>query len=34
MHGSGIGMPIGILNPNAGIPICDTSENTPPGQFT
>jgi HK97 family phage major capsid protein len=34
MHGSGIGMPIGILNPNAGIPICDTGENTPPGQFT
>jgi HK97 family phage major capsid protein len=25
IHGSGIGMPIGILNPNAGIPICDTA---------
>jgi len=34
MHGSGIGMPIGILNPNASVPICDTSDNTPPGQFT
>ena len=32
--GSGVGMPMGILNPNAGIPICDTAVSTPAGQFT
>lgn len=32
--GSGVGMPIGILNPAAGIPICDTGAPTPAGQFT
>jgi HK97 family phage major capsid protein len=32
--GSGVGMPIGILNPAAGIPICDTGAGTPAGQFT
>jgi HK97 family phage major capsid protein len=32
--GTGIGMPQGILNPNAGIPICDTSPATPTGQFS
>jgi HK97 family phage major capsid protein len=34
MIGSGVGMPIGILNPAAGIPICDTAAPTPAGQFT
>jgi HK97 family phage major capsid protein len=34
MVGSGIGMPIGILNPNAGIPVCDVAEATAEGQFT
>jgi len=34
MVGSGVGMPIGILNPAAGIPICDTAAPTPAGQFT
>ena len=32
--GDGLGKPIGFLNPNAGIPILDTSPNTPPGQIT
>ncbi|GLR85838.1 phage major capsid protein [Bradyrhizobium iriomotense] len=32
--GSGNGMPIGILNPMAGIPICDTGVDTPAGTFT
>jgi HK97 family phage major capsid protein len=32
--GDGLGKPIGILNPNAGIPILDTSASTPPGQCT
>jgi HK97 family phage major capsid protein len=32
--GDGIGKPQGLLNPNSGIPICDTSTNTPPGQFS
>jgi len=32
--GSGLGMPLGLLNPNAGIPILDTSVSTPPGQIT
>jgi HK97 family phage major capsid protein len=34
MVGDGIGKPMGILNPAAGIPICDTGPNTPPNQFT
>jgi HK97 family phage major capsid protein len=34
MVGDGIGKPLGILNVAAGIPICDTSANTPAGQFT
>src|SRR5262245_63611759 len=34
MTGDGIGKPIGILNPGAGIPACDTSPSTPAGQFT
>ena len=33
LGGSGLGMPLGLLNPSAGIPICDTSALTPPGQF-
>src|SRR5262249_11243104 len=32
--GSGVGMPIGILNPNSGIPVCETSPHTAPGTFT
>src|SRR5262245_36839124 len=32
--GDGNGKPMGILNPASGIPICDTSDNTPAGQFT
>jgi HK97 family phage major capsid protein len=27
-------MPAGLLTPASGIPICDTSPNTPPGEFT
>lgn len=34
ISGTGIGMPMGILNPNAGIPVCETSETTPTGQFS
>jgi len=32
--GDGLGKPFGILNPNAGIPILETSVSTPPGQIT
>jgi HK97 family phage major capsid protein len=32
--GDGLGKPMGILNPNAGIPILDTSPSTPAGQVT
>src|SRR5262249_15184578 len=32
--GDGLGKPMGFLNPNAGIPILDTSPSTPPGQIT
>lgn len=32
--GDGVGKPLGILNPRAGIPICDVSLATPDGQFT
>jgi HK97 family phage major capsid protein len=31
--GDGFGKPMGILNPNAGIPICETSDATPEGTF-
>jgi HK97 family phage major capsid protein len=31
--GSGVGMPIGLLNPAAGIPICETGAATPAGQI-
>jgi HK97 family phage major capsid protein len=34
MVGDGLGKPMGILNPHAGIPICDVSPVTPPGMFT
>src|SRR5262245_778990 len=32
--GDGFGKPMGILNPAAGIPICETAEGTAPGTFT
>jgi HK97 family phage major capsid protein len=32
--GDGLGKPLGFLNPAAGVPILDTSPNTPPGQVT
>lgn len=34
LFGDGNGKPLGILNPQSGVPICDTSVNTPPGQLT
>ena len=34
MTGDGFGKPLGILNSQAGIPICETSDATPPGMFT
>jgi HK97 family phage major capsid protein len=34
MVGDGVGKPVGLLNPAAGIPVCDTGDGTPPGQFT
>lgn len=34
MIGNGVGMPLGILQPQSGIPICDTSPNTPANQFS
>jgi HK97 family phage major capsid protein len=34
MTGDGVGKPQGILHPSSGIIVCDTSTNTPPGQFT
>jgi HK97 family phage major capsid protein len=34
LNGDGMGKPLGILRPQSGIPICDTSNNTPAGQFT
>ena len=33
LAGDGFGKPMGILDPAAGIPICETAEDTPPGQF-
>jgi len=32
--GDGIGKPMGLLNPNSGIPICEVSSATNPGQFS
>lgn len=32
--GDGAGKPMGILNPRSGIPVCETSASTPPGQFS
>jgi hypothetical protein len=32
--GDGIGKPLGILHPSAGIQICETSASTPPGQVS
>lgn len=34
INGDGVGKPLGILNPQSGIPICETSVLTPVGQFT
>jgi len=34
MTGDGVGKPIGILNPNAGIQVCDTAPATPLDSFT
>jgi hypothetical protein len=34
MCGNGVGKLVGILNPASGIPVCDTSANRPPDQFT
>jgi HK97 family phage major capsid protein len=33
LAGDGFGKPMGILNPAAGIPICETSDASPPGVF-
>jgi HK97 family phage major capsid protein len=32
--GDGNGRPLGVLNPLAGVPVCDVSPATPPGTFT
>lgn len=32
--GDGIGKPLGILTPSAGVPVCDTGSVSPAGQFT
>jgi HK97 family phage major capsid protein len=32
--GDGAGQPMGLLNPRSGIPVCETSSSTPPGQFS
>ena len=34
INGDGVGKPLGILNPHAGIIICDTATTTPAGMFT
>ena len=34
LNGDGFGKPLGILNPAAGIPIMQTADSTPPGQFS
>jgi HK97 family phage major capsid protein len=33
LAGDGVGRPQGILHPASGVPVCDTSINTPAGQF-
>jgi HK97 family phage major capsid protein len=33
MVGDGVGKPLGLLHPAAGIPVCDTGPNTPAGQI-
>jgi HK97 family phage major capsid protein len=33
LAGDGFGKPMGILHPGGGIPICETAEDTPSGQF-
>ncbi len=32
--GDGLGKPLGLLNPNSGVPVCETSPVTQPGQFS
>lgn len=32
--GDGVGKPLGMLNPKSGIPVCETSPATAPGQFS
>jgi HK97 family phage major capsid protein len=32
--GDGIGKPLGLMHPSAGIPVCDVGANTPTGTFT
>jgi HK97 family phage major capsid protein len=32
--GDGVGKPMGIMNPNSGIPICEVSPATAPGQYS
>jgi len=34
ISGDGVGRPVGILNPNANIPVCDTAVSTPVDRFT
>jgi HK97 family phage major capsid protein len=34
VNGDGIGKPLGLLHPSAGIPVCETSAATQAGQFT
>ena len=34
VSGDGVGKPVGILHPSAGLPIVETGAGTPPGQFT
>jgi len=33
ISGNGMERPVGILHPNSGIPICDTSPSMTPGEF-
>ena len=32
--GDGVGRPLGLLNPAGGIPVCEVSASTPPGQYS
>lgn len=34
LAGTGVGKPLGILNPQSGIPVCESSASTPPGQVS